>query len=69
MQHTQLYINGAHQSATSEETFISTNPATGLPLTTIDQASQADVDAAVVSSQAGFAIWSAMMPVERARIL
>jgi betaine-aldehyde dehydrogenase len=69
MQHTQLYINGAHQSATSNETFTSINPATGLPLTTIDQASQADVDAAVASSQAGFAIWSAMMPVERARIL
>jgi len=69
MNHTQLYINGAHQSATSNETFISTNPATGRPLATIDQASQADVDAAVVSSQAGFLIWSTMMPVERARIL
>ena len=69
MKHTQLYINGAHQSATSNETFTSTNPATGRSLATIDQASQADVDAAVVSSQAGFAIWSTMMPVERARIL
>ena len=69
MQHTQLYIHGAHKSATSDETFISTNPATGLPLATIDQASQADVNAAVASSQAGFSIWSAMMPVERARIL
>jgi betaine-aldehyde dehydrogenase len=69
MKHTQLYIHGAHQSATSDETFTSTNPATGRPLATIDQASQADVDAAVVSSQAGFAIWSTMMPVERARIL
>ncbi len=69
MNHTQLYINGAHQSATSNETFTSTNPATGRPLATIDQASQADVDAAVVSSQAGFLIWSTMMPVERARIL
>ena len=69
MQHTQLYINGAHTSATSNETFTSINPATGQPLGTIDQASQGDVDAAVVSAQAGFAIWSAMMPVERARIL
>jgi betaine-aldehyde dehydrogenase len=69
MKHTQLYINGAHKSATSSETFTSTNPATGRPLATIDQASQADVDAAVVSSQAGFLIWSTMMPVERARIL
>ena len=69
MQHTHLYINGAHKSATSNETFTSINPATGQSLATIDRASQADVDAAVVSSQAGFAIWSAMMPVERARIL
>jgi len=69
MQHTQLYINGAHQGATSNETFTSTNPATGKPLASIDQASQADVDSAVASAQAGFLVWSNMMPVERARIL
>jgi betaine-aldehyde dehydrogenase len=69
MQHTQLYIHGAHQGATSNETFISINPATALPLATIDQASQKDVNAAVESAQAGFYVWSNMMPVERARIL
>lgn len=69
MQHTQLYIHGAHTGATSNETFISINPATALPLATIDQASQKDVNAAVESAQAGFAVWSNMMPVERARIL
>ena len=69
MQHTQLYIHGAHQGATSNETFISINPATALPLATIDQASQKDVNAAVESAQAGFSVWSNMMPVERARIL
>ena len=69
MQHTQLYINGAHQGATSNETFISINPATALPISTIDQASQKDVNAAVESAQAGFYVWSNMMPVERARIL
>ena len=69
MQHTHLYINGTQQSATSNETFISTNPASGQPIATIDQASQEDVNAAVLSSQAGFNIWSTMMPVERARIL
>ena len=51
------------------ETFISINPATALPLATIDQASQKDVNAAVESAQAGFSVWSNMMPVERARIL
>ena len=69
MQHTPLYIHGAQQRATSKETFTSTNPATGQPLATIDQASQGDVDAAVASAQAGFETWSSMMPVERARIL
>ena len=69
MQHTQLYIHGAHQGATSNETFISINPATALPLATIDQASQKDVNVAVESAQAGFYVWSNMMPVERARIL
>ncbi len=69
MQQIQLYIHGAHQGATSNETFTSINPATALPLATIDQASQNDVNAAVESAQAGFAVWSNMMPVERARIL
>ena len=69
MQHTQLYINGAHRPATSGETFTSTNPATAQALATIDQASQADVDAAVAAAQTGFVVWSNMMPVERARIL
>ena len=49
--------------------FISTNPALGQPLGIIDQASQKDVNEAVQSSQAGFLVWSAMAPVERARIL
>ncbi|MBT3437078.1 MAG: betaine-aldehyde dehydrogenase [Oceanospirillaceae bacterium] len=69
MQHTQLYINGSHQGATSGETFTSINPALGEPLATIDQASQADVNLAVANAQAGFALWSAMVPVERSRIL
>ncbi len=69
MQHTQLYIHGAHAAATSGETFESVNPATGQTFASIDQASQKDVDAAVASAQAGFAVWSNMMPVERARIL
>jgi betaine-aldehyde dehydrogenase len=69
MQHTQLYISGSLHAATSGETFNSVNPATGKPIATIDQASQADVDLAVASAQAGFAVWSAMAPIERSRIL
>ncbi len=65
----QLYIHGRYQDATSGETFISTNPATGEKLAELQKASMADVDAAVASAQEGFKVWSAMSGVERGRIL
>lgn len=64
-----LYIHGRYQSATSGETFASINPATGETLALVDQASAADVDAAVASAAAGFKVWSAMSGMERSRIL
>ncbi|MFT6914633.1 MAG: betaine-aldehyde dehydrogenase [Motiliproteus sp.] len=69
MSQKQLYIHGRYQQATSGETFISTNPATGEPLAELQVASMADVDAAIVSAQQGFMVWSAMTGVERGRIL
>ncbi|BBB30268.1 betaine-aldehyde dehydrogenase [Neptunomonas japonica] len=68
MQHT-LYINGQYQDATSGESFISRNPATGEVLANVQQASLADVDKAVEAAQAGFLVWSAMSGAERGRIL
>jgi betaine-aldehyde dehydrogenase len=64
-----LYIHGRYQSATSGETFASINPATGETLARVDQASAADVDAAVASAAAGFKVWSAMSGMQRSRIL
>lgn len=68
MQHT-LYINGRYQDATSGETFITRNPATGEILGEVQQASLADVNSAVLAAQAGFEVWSALSGIERGRIL
>ncbi|MEH6580016.1 MAG: betaine-aldehyde dehydrogenase [Amphritea sp.] len=68
MQHT-LYINGRYQDATSGESFITYNPATGEALAEVQQASIADVDSAVAAAKEGFKVWSAMTGVERGRIL
>ena len=69
MQTLSLYIDGRYQDATSGETFLSYNPATGEPMAEVQQASQSDVDKAVASAQAGFEVWSAMTAMERSRIL
>lgn len=69
MQQQALYIHGRYQDATSGETFVTRNPATGEVLAEVQQASLADVDKAVASAQQGFAVWSAMSGVERGRIL
>ncbi|WP_028022371.1 betaine-aldehyde dehydrogenase [Enterovibrio calviensis] len=65
----QLYIHGGYVDATSGETFKTLNPATGEALASVQQASQADVDAAVKSAWEGFQVWSAMSAPERRSIL
>lgn len=69
METRKLYINGQYQDATSGETFVTRNPATGEVLTQVQQASQQDVDAAVASAAAGQKVWAAMSGAERGRIL
>ncbi len=64
-----LYIHGRHAPATSGETFTSTNPATGAVLATVDQASPADIDAAVSSAAAGFDEWRGYSGAARSKIL
>lgn len=64
-----LFINGKACSGSSGESFTTYNPANGEPLAEIDQASESDVQAAIDSAKQGFAIWSAMTPIERSRIL
>jgi betaine-aldehyde dehydrogenase len=65
----QLYIGGRRVDATSGKTFQTTNPANGEVLAEVQAASSADVDAAVISAQAGQKIWALKTPVERSRVL
>ncbi len=64
-----LYIHGQATEASSVETFITSNPATGEQLAEIGQASTQDVERAIESAQEGFKVWSAMSGIERGRIL
>lgn len=63
------YIDGREFDATSGESFNTTNPANSEVLAEIQQASEADVNAAVESAARGQKIWAAMTGVERSRIL
>ncbi len=69
MEMNSLYIAGKNTQATSGETFSSINPANGEVIATLGQASQQDLELAIESAKHGFAIWSAMAPIERSRIL
>ena len=69
MEMNSLYIAGKNTQATSGETFSSINPANGEVIATLGQASQQDLELAIESAKQGFAIWSAMAPIERSRIL
>ena len=69
MAHHQQYIHGQYHASTSGETFDSLNPATGEVIASIEQAGQAELDAAVASAIQGQKVWAAMSPVERGRIL
>ena len=64
-----LFIGGAEVASESGETFTIINPATQEPLATVAHADARDVDRAVLSARAGFAVWSAMTGAERGRIL
>jgi betaine-aldehyde dehydrogenase len=65
----KLYIHGALVDATSGETFKTINPANGETLAEVQIASQADVERAVESAEAGQREWAAMTAMQRSRIL
>ena len=68
-QQTQLFIHGQHVDATSGETFATLNPATGQVIAKVQQASVADVDAAVQSASEGFHEWRSMSGAQRGRVM
>ena len=63
------YIGGRYVPSTSGETFDDINPATGEILCHVEQAGPAEVEQAIASAQAGFAVWSTMSGAERGRVL
>ena len=64
-----LYIHGDYIESSSGETFNSINPANGEVIATIGQASEDDVEKAILSAEKGFFEWSKMSAFERSRIL
>ncbi|QFT85755.1 NAD/NADP-dependent betaine aldehyde dehydrogenase [Halomonas sp. THAF12] len=64
-----LYIDGRRVDATSGESFPVVNPYDGSTLAEVQQASEADVDAAVAAARRGQRVWAAMTGMERGRVL
>ena len=64
-----LYIHGDYIESSSGEVFHSINPANGEVIATIGQASEDDVEKAILSAEKGFFEWSKMSAFERSRIL
>lgn len=65
----KLFIGGKWQDASDKATIKTYNPATGEFLTEIADASEKDVDDAVIAARKAFATWSKTTPVERAAVL
>ncbi|MEM8923617.1 MAG: betaine-aldehyde dehydrogenase [Actinomycetota bacterium] len=63
------YIDGAYVDAAEPELFDCVNPATNTVICQVEQAGEAEIEAAVESAKRGFAEWSATPAVERSRIL
>jgi len=64
-----LYVHGDYIESSSGEAFHSINPANGEVIATIGQASEDDVEKAILSAEKGFFEWSKMSAFERSRIL
>jgi len=65
----QNYVHGQYIANGTGETFEVINPATGEVSYLVETATEAVQQAAIASSKAGFATWSAMTAMERSRIL
>ncbi|PAJ73406.1 betaine-aldehyde dehydrogenase [Pseudoalteromonas sp. NBT06-2] len=63
------YVDGAYLANTSGETFDVINPATGKIIYQVEIADEHIKQKAISSAKSGFAIWSAMSPTKRSRML
>jgi len=68
---TQVFIDGAFLDAASGETFVTENPATGQPITSVAAGDAADIDLAVKAARRAFedGRWSRMAPADRKTVL
>ena len=65
----QLFIAGQWRDGSSGESLAVHDPATGLEIGRVAVARQADLDAALVAAEQGFALWRRTPAVERARLM
>lgn len=65
----KLFLHGNYQTASSNSTFTTINPATNEAICQVQEANAQDVDLAVKSAKEGFAIWSKMTGAERSVVL
>ncbi len=63
------YVNGSYLANTSGETFDVINPATGKVIYQVESADEYIKEKTIESAKRGYAVWSAMTPIERSRIL
>ena len=63
------WISGAYHDQVSGPTYDNYAPATGAKISTVQEATQDTVDAAVAAAKAAFPSWSALSGAERGRIL
>ncbi|MBC3421912.1 MULTISPECIES: aldehyde dehydrogenase family protein [Pseudomonas] len=63
------YINGGYSPSSTSAKIKVINPANSEAIAQVSEGSQADVDQAVLSAQAGFKIWSKTSPAARAAVL
>ncbi|OHU93426.1 betaine-aldehyde dehydrogenase [Pseudoalteromonas byunsanensis] len=65
----QNFIHGRYMANQSGESFAVKNPATDEVIYRVEVADESIQTAAIESAKQGFAVWSAMAPIERSRIL
>jgi betaine-aldehyde dehydrogenase len=69
LEHRDLYYGGGWHAPLAGRYVERASPGDGASLGRVGEATQEDVDAAVVSARKGFRAWSQMVPLERAKIL
>ncbi len=65
----KMFVNGLWVAAEGEKSFPVANPATGVLIGSVPDASPADTDAAIGAAYAALPVWRAMLAKDRAKII